>query len=175
MRKASTATVAMVVAIALYFMLAWGFDGIRALTSPNYGLEDVWRAQVIFAIGRYAALSPMGLLKLAAFIAAVKLAIAAICGWHLVDRFRSFAGGQARAEVLETAMMIVIAIGIVSAGPAIRSNSVDLLREHVIQVVLAGFAIALCLIERRLGRGEVTQTEETAVPAVREWFSPLRR
>jgi hypothetical protein len=72
-------------------------------------------------------------------------------------------------------MMIVIAIGIVSAGPAIRSNSVDLLREHVIQVVLAGFAIALCLIERRLGRGEVTQTEETAVPAVREWFSPLRR
>jgi len=172
MRKASTATV---VAIALYIMLAWGFDGIRGLTSPNYGLEDNWRAQVIFAIGRYAALSPMGLLKLAAFIAAVKLAIAAICGWHLVDRFRSFAGGQARAEVLETAMMIVVAIGIVSAGPAIRSNSVDLLREHVIQVVLAGLAIALCLIERRLGRGEVTQTEETAVPAAREWFSPLRR
>jgi hypothetical protein len=175
MRKASTATVAMTVAIALYFTLAWGFDGIRALTSPSYGLDDVWRSQVIFAIGRYAGLGPIGLLKLAAFLAAVKLAIAAFCGWHLVDRFRSFAGGQARAEILETAMMIVVTIGIVSAGPAIRSNSLDLLREHVIQVVLAGLAIALCLVERRLDRGETTQPEETAVPAVQEWFSPLRR
>jgi len=175
MRKASTATVATIVAIALYFTLAWGFDGIRALTSPNYGLEDIWRAQVIFTIGRYAALGPIGLLKLAAFVGAVKLAIAAICGWHLVDRFRSFAGGQARPEILETAMLIVVAIGIVSVGPAIRSNSVDLLREHVIQVVLAGISIALCLIERRLGKAEVTQPEETAVPAAGEWFTPLRR
>jgi hypothetical protein len=169
------ATVAMIVAIALYFTLAWGFDGIRALTSPNYGLEDVWRAQVIFAMGRYVSLGPIGLLKLAAFVAAVKLAIAAICGWHLVDRFRSFAGRQARVEVLETAMMIVVAIGIVSAGPAIRSSSIDLLREQVIQVVLAALAIALCLVERRLDTGEVTQTEETPIPTVRAWFSPLRR
>ena len=175
MRKLSGAAVAMILAIAFYFTLFWGYEALRMLISPTYGLEDVWRSQVIFAMGRYAALGPIGLLKLAAFLAAVKLAIAAICGWHLVDRFRSFAGGQARPEILETAMMIVVAIGIVSAGPAIRSNSVDLLRELVIHVVLAGLAIALCLIERWLDRGEVTQTEDTPVPAAGEWFTPLRR
>jgi hypothetical protein len=174
MRKASTATVAMIVAIALYFTLTWGFDGMRALTSPSYGLEDVWRAQVVFAMGRYAALGPVGLLKLAAFLAAVKLAVAAVCGLHILDRFRSFAGGQARAEVLECAMTIAVAISIVSAGPAIWSNSIDLLREQVIQIVLAALAIALCMTERRLQSAKATPPAEPAVPRNAKWFSPTR-
>ena len=45
MRKVSGATVAMILAIALYFTLFWGFDALRVLTSPTYGLEDVWRTQ----------------------------------------------------------------------------------------------------------------------------------
>ena len=45
MRKISTATVAIILAIALYFTLFWGYDGLRVLTSPNYGLDDVWRSQ----------------------------------------------------------------------------------------------------------------------------------
>jgi len=40
-RKISNVTVAAIVAIALYFALAWGYDGLRILTSPSYGLEDV--------------------------------------------------------------------------------------------------------------------------------------
>ena len=42
MRKISNVAVAATVAIALYFVLAWGYDGLRILTSPSYGLEDVW-------------------------------------------------------------------------------------------------------------------------------------
>ena len=60
------AAVAAIVAIALYFALVWGYDGLRILTSPSYGLEDVWRSQFVFAIGRLFSLGPIGLIKLAA-------------------------------------------------------------------------------------------------------------
>src|SRR3569833_2358468 len=83
MRNASTATVALIVAIALYFTMSWGLDGFRALTAPNYGLDDVWRSQLVFDAGRLLHLSPIGVIKLAAFLAAMKLAVAGICGSSL--------------------------------------------------------------------------------------------
>ena len=67
MRKVSGATVAMIMAIALYFTLFWGYDALRVLTSPTYGLEDVWRSQFVFGVGRVFGLSPLGLIQLAAF------------------------------------------------------------------------------------------------------------
>jgi hypothetical protein len=78
-RKISNVAVAAIVAIALYFALTWGYDGLRILTSPSYGLEDVWRSQFVFAIGRLFNLGPIGLIKLAAFFGALKLAVACIC------------------------------------------------------------------------------------------------
>ena len=83
MRKASTIVVAMLMAIALYFTLFWGFDALRVLTSPNYGLEDVWRSQFVFGVGHMFNLSPMGLIKLAAFFGVMKLATAAVFGGEL--------------------------------------------------------------------------------------------
>ncbi|HKA77028.1 MAG TPA: hypothetical protein VKD19_07980, partial [Pseudolabrys sp.] len=74
MQKISVATMVIILAIALYFTLFWGYDGLRVLTSPSYGLEDVWRSQFIFAIGRIFGLGPIGLIKLAAFFGALKLA-----------------------------------------------------------------------------------------------------
>ena len=65
------------------------------LTSPTYGLEDVWRSQFVFAIGSLFGLGPIGLIKLAAFFAALKLAVAGICAVHIFDRFRGLAGGKA--------------------------------------------------------------------------------
>jgi hypothetical protein len=35
---------AIIVAVALYFAVVWGYDGLRILSSPSYGLEDVWRS-----------------------------------------------------------------------------------------------------------------------------------
>jgi hypothetical protein len=93
-RRISNVAVAGIVAIALYFALAWGYDGLRILMSPSYGLEDVWRSQFVFAIGRLFNLGPIGLIKLAAFFAALKLAVACICIIHIVDRFRCMMRGQ---------------------------------------------------------------------------------
>ena len=148
MRKASTATVALTVAIALYFTLTWGLDGLRALTSPNYGLEDVWHAQLVFDAGRLLGLAPVGIIKLAAFVAAMKLAVAAVCGVHIVDRFRSFAGGQADPQILEGALVLVVVFGFLSVVPAVCSSNADVVREYAIQILLACLALALCIAER---------------------------
>src|SRR5262249_33275156 len=43
--KISSAAVALIIAIVVYFTLFWGYDGLRILTSPSYGLDAVWRSQ----------------------------------------------------------------------------------------------------------------------------------
>ena len=177
MRKVSSATVAMILAIALYFTLFWGFDALRMLTSPTYGLEDVWRSQFVFGIGRVFGLGPMGLIQLAAFFGTLKLAVAGICAVHIVDRFRCLAGGQPASEVLEGGLVLVVLISIASVGPAVWSHNADLVREQILQLLLAGLATALCMVERSYGR-EATAAEPVVVtagtPQNATWFSPWR-
>ena len=179
MQRMSSAGVAMILAIAVYFVLFWGFDALRILTSPTYGLDDVWRSQVIFGIGRYLGLDPAGLLKLAAAIGAMKLVVAGVCAVHILDRARSLIVGKADTEILETGLLIAVAISIVSVVPALRSENADLVREHTIQLLLAGLAAALCIIERSGRFAAPTETasgteEAPAVPAQAGWFSPWR-
>jgi hypothetical protein len=178
MRKLSPASVAMILAIAVYFALFWGFEALRMLTSPTYGLEDVWHSQFVFEIGRLFSLSPMGLLKLAAFFGTLKLAVAGICAVHIVDRFRTVAGGKASPEILEAGLLLVVLISIGSAAPAIWLHNADLVREQVIQLLLAAVAAGLCVLERSYDRDErpppARATRRLATASGRTWYSPLR-
>jgi len=156
--KLSNAAVVLIVAIALYFTLFWGYDGIRILTSPSYGLDDVWRSQYIFVIGRAFGLGPIGLIKLAAFFGALKLAVAGICAIHIADRVRCWTRGEANSEILEAGLMLVVVISIASVGPASWVNSVSLMREHAFQLLFAALATGLCIFERSNAR-RATPTE----------------
>jgi hypothetical protein len=171
MRKVSSATVAMILAITLYFTLFWGYDALRMLTSPTYGLEDVWRSQYVFGIGRVFGLAPVGLIQLAAFFGTLKLAVAAVCAIHLVDRLRCLAGGTPSSEILEGGLILVVLITIASAGPAIWSHNTELVREQVIQLALAGLATALCMVERNYRKDRATVAAE--MPATAS-FTPWR-
>jgi hypothetical protein len=179
MRKLTGAAVAMIMVVALYFTLFWGFDGLRILTSPNYGLEDVWRSQFVFAIGSHFGLGPLGLIKLAAFFGALKLAVAGICAMHLVDRLRSLTSGKANNDILEGGLILVVLISILSVGPAIASQNADLVREQAVQLLLAAIATALCLLERNYARPPAepkpaVSMELTATPRGAPWYSPFR-
>lgn len=168
MRRVSGVTNAIILAISLYFTLVWGHDAVRALTSPSYGLDEVWRSEFVFIIGRMFALGPVGLIKLAAFVAAVKLTVAGACAWHIVDRFRCMFRGQADTDVLEGALILIVAIGIISAGLAARSGNGEIVREYAIQLVLAGLATALCIAERSRAQSEPISPDdgvETDTPA----------
>jgi hypothetical protein len=162
-----SAAVAIIVAIALYFTLSWGSEGLRMLASPTYGLDDAWRSQFVFAIGGAAHLTPLGLVKLAAFFATLKLAVAVICAVYILDRVRSLFGGKADAEILEAGLILVVAISIAAVGPAVWSQSAELVREYTLQLVLAALAVALCVIERSAARrteaaGHVDAPRESA-------------
>ncbi|MEJ2624305.1 MAG: hypothetical protein P8Z80_07130 [Pseudolabrys sp.] len=171
MRKLSFASVAMILAISLYFMLSWGFDAFRMLASPTYGLDDVWRSQFVFAIGSYLHLTPVGLIKFAAFFAILKLAVAAICAVHIADRFRSLMGGKADGEILEGGLILVVAISILSVGPAVWSQNAELVREGAIQLALAALAVAFLMLERTDGRrDEKDEAADARMEAARSAF-----
>lgn len=178
MRHLSGFAVAIIVCVAVYFALSWGIEGWQVLTSPSYGLDDVERSQFVFVLGSLFALSPVGLLKLAAFFGALKLAVAAVCGAHVIDRLRAIVGGTADADVLEGALMIIVVISIVSVGPAIWSHSAWLVRETTIELMLAAAATGLSLIGRGstdLDRGRpAVITRLAATPRDAPWFSPFR-
>ena len=166
MRKTSIATVATIIAIALYFALAWGTAGLQAFTSTHLGLEDVWRSQTIFVLGHMFSFGPVGLVKLAAFLAAVKLVAAAFCGVHVLDRARS----HSRPELLEGALIIIGAIAAAGCASAMWSHSNDLFRESTLQLALAAVGIALCMVERALDQKDDVE----AAPVVAEAaYSPF--
>jgi hypothetical protein len=140
---------ALISAIAIYFALFWGYDALRILTSPTYGLEDVWRSQIVFGIGRYAGFDPASLLKLSAALGALKLTVAAVCVIHVVERLRSLVSGHTHNEILETGLLVAVGINVVAVAPAIWSQNGDLMRGILLQLILAAFAAVLCIIERR--------------------------
>jgi hypothetical protein len=178
MRKASGFVVAMIMAIALYFTLFWGFDALRILTSPAYGLEDVWRSQVVFGVGHMFGLGPMGLIKLAAFFGVMKLATAAVFAVHVADRLRAMVRGAVEGEILEAGLIMVVLLSILAVAPALWSQNVELARDLTIQLLLAGLAAALVIIERSYADADEPQqaaVEAKAVaPRSANWFSPWR-
>jgi hypothetical protein len=147
---------------------------LRVLASPSYGLDDVWRSQYIFGIGRLFGLEPIGLIKLAAFFAALKLSVAAICAYHIVDRFRHMARGQADSEILEAGLILVVLISIASVGPAAWSHSTELMREHTLQLLFAALAGGLCIVERVYIRPDASPVAVTAAPNKANWFTIWR-
>jgi len=178
--RTSGAIGAMILAIAIYFALFWGFDALRILTSPTYGLEDVWRSQVVFGIGRYAGFAPEALIRLAAALGALKLAVAGVCLVHVIDRIRALVTGSDPAnEILETGLLLAVGINIAAVVPAIWSQNGDLVRELTIQLVLAGLAGGLCILDRS-GRKTAPAEVEAAksAPALAgetSSFTPWRR
>jgi hypothetical protein len=168
--KLANAAPVAVLAIAVYFALVWGFESARMLAQPAYGLDDVWRSQFLFAIGRVFALSPLGLIKLAAFFATLKLAAAVACLGYLVARIRAWPD-RIQSDVLEAGLIIIVAVSILAAGPAVWSQDVALVREHTFGLLLASAAVALCLYERRKARADAPAVNPFKVPA---WFTPWR-
>jgi hypothetical protein len=168
-QKIPAAAASIIVLIALYFTLSWGYEALRILTSPSYGFEDVSRSQFLFGIGRLFDLSPVGLIKLAAFFGALKLAVACICALHIADRVRCFMRGQPNSEILEAGLILVVLISIASVGPASWARSLDLMREHTFQLLFAALATGLCIFERHYAqRAQVADVKpQPAIDATR--------
>jgi hypothetical protein len=173
MRNRPSVAVAIIVAVALYFAFTWGMEAVSALASPAYGLDDVWRSQVFFAIGGFFGLAPIGMVKVAAFFATLKLAVAIICTWQVLSRLRALISGQADTEIFEAGLILIVLISIALVGPAVWAKNGSLVRESAIQLVLAAVATWLCVVER------ARRTDPMVIDAVpvgqdTRWFTRRR-
>jgi hypothetical protein len=75
---------------------------------------------------------------------------------------RCMSRGEPNSEILEAGLILVVLISIASVGPAAWSNSIGLMREHAFQLLFAGLAVALCIVERSYLRSD---TAAETVPA----------
>jgi hypothetical protein len=173
MRNWSSVAVAIIVGVALYFAIAWGIEAVNALASPAYGLDDVWRAQVFFAIGGFFGLAPIGMIKVAAFFAILKLAVAIICAWHVLARLRALVSGTADTEIFEAGLILVVLISIALVGPAVWAKNASLVRESAVQLVLAAVATWLCVVER-MRRTDNMVIDAVVVGQEPRWFTRRR-
>jgi hypothetical protein len=162
-------SIATIAAIALYFALTWGFSGVHALISPSFGLDDVWGAQLVFGINRFLGLGPTGVIRLAAFIAAVKIVAAAFCALHVADRVR----GRRRSELLEGALIAVLSISALGCIVAVVTHGNALLRDYSLPLALAAVAFALCSVERALDPESEEPADAAPAFATETAFSPF--
>lgn len=83
--------------------------------------------------------------------------------------------GEPNSEILEAGLILVVPITIISVGPAAWSNSVGLMREHAFQLLFAGLAVALCIVERSYLRSDASKEPVPATARRTTWFSIWRQ
>jgi hypothetical protein len=139
---------ACVISIALYFVLYFGIDAIRVLTSPVYGLDQSGFAQLVHGIGRRFAFGGEGLIRIATFFGAAKLAIAILFAVYVASRIRALLGHETDHEIVDAGVLLIVLVTVAAATPALIDGETHLLSEYRLPLWLAGLAATLSMIER---------------------------
>lgn len=148
MRRFSVAIPALIVGVSLYFVLVFGREAIAIFVSPVWGLENQAFARAVYSIGRVVDLGPNGLLRLAAFLGAFKLAVAVVFALYLADRFNPYRRRELDHDLLDAAALLAVCSATIMALPALLEASPQLLAPHRPALWLAGLAATLSMIER---------------------------
>lgn len=150
-----------VISIALYFAFYFGIDAIRIFISPIHGLDQPGFANIVHGVGRRLALEGNGLMRLAAFLGAIKLAIAVLAAVYVVSRIRSLLGHGTDHEIVDATMLLVVLVTIAAATPALIDGDSNLLAQFRLPLWLAGLATTLSMIERVAADEKETALERT--------------
>jgi hypothetical protein len=134
--------------IALDFTLAFGLEAWRIFASPVGGLELPSFASMVYALGKFAGLTPSGLIKLAALFGMVYLTIAVMCVLHLASRLGAFRGRPVDHQMLDAALILVAVSTLAAATPAILQGATEILIMQRLPLWLIGLAATLSMVER---------------------------
>lgn len=155
MRRLSIIVPVLITGVALYFALGFGADAIRILFSPVLGLDNPGFAQVVYDIARLASFGTDGVLRLAAFFGAAKLAVAVICAIHIIERIGSLWGHTVDHDFLDAGLLLAILLTFAAAIPALVEVSPMLLAQHRPVFWLASLAATLGVLETLVQRDNV--------------------
>ncbi len=178
MRRFSATIPVLVTGICLYFVAVFGREAVTVFSSPIRGLENADFARAVYDIGRLFDFGPTGLVQLAAFLGALKLAVAVVFALHLIDRFHPFRAGAINHELLDAAALLAVFTTFLMAMPALIEAMPQLLAPHRPALWLAGLAATLSMIERVAESGELKPAAiiapPVALPHRRQGVSALR-
>ena len=173
MRRYSVAIPVLVTGVCLYFVCAFGREAATIFSSPIWGMENEVFARAVYDIGGLAALDPGGLIRLAAFMGALKLSVAVVFALHLIDRFHPLRKNEINHELLDAGALLAVCSTFIAAMPALLESSPQLLASHRPALWLAGLAATLSIIER-IAESE-KPGEALAVPSAIVALPPRRR
>ena len=157
MRSIRDACATLNAAIASYFAAALSLDAAQVLTLPLTGLEGLRRSDLIFSVGRLAGLEAGGRIWLAGCVLAFEVIAAGVFVLYLLNRLSGAAPTKAMREILQAALILVAALSVAAAVPALMTADLMSIRLVALHLGLAGGAALLDLAERRAttaGTGE---------------------
>lgn len=162
MRMFPNAVQATIVALALYYVLTWGVEGLWALTSPVYGLEDFSRSQIVYSLGRLFGFDGPALIRAAVFLATIKLAVAVVLTYHIIERVRALIGRPHGHDFLDAGLILATLLILGSSvAPLMESNS-GLMRANAMDLLLI-VALAIVTVIDRLLVADLPALDERGV------------
>ena len=138
--------------ISVYFVLIWGDDAVRALTSPFHGFEDPAHATAASYFRNLFDFNLDGLIRTAQVLAGIKLVVA-VRVRRLSDRFFARTLDAARAEPRNPRLGAAVRQrGDRRCGPGRRSAAEipGLIRLHATQFLLLTGAMIVVVVERQI-------------------------
>lgn len=148
MQQRARAIPVFVASIALYFVVYFGIESARILTSPVYGLDQAGFAHAVYGIGHRLTLGPEGLMRVAAFLGVLKLSVAVAFAAALVNRLSAVHGRMVEHEIVDAAAVLVVIVTVLAATPALFDGETGLLAQYRLPLWLSGLAVTLSMIER---------------------------
>lgn len=128
--------------------LAFGIEAYRILSSPILGLELPAFARMIYSLGKFAELGPVGHVKLAAMFGGVYLTIAVMCTLYLASRVNALYGGRPSHDLLDATMILIVISTLAAATPAMLQGATEFLMVQRLPLWLVGLAATLSMVER---------------------------
>jgi hypothetical protein len=143
MRSAISACAAASVAMASYLAASLGLDAARVLATPLNGLEELRRAEPLFAIRRLLALDPAALVWMAACLGAAELAVMAILVAYLVERLSGRIALAGAHQTLRAGLVLAAVVALAAAAGAAVVGDSAAMAAATVQIVVIGAAV-LC-------------------------------
>lgn len=151
MRRLSVAIPVIVIGVCLYFIAVFGRESLHIFSSPVWGLDHESFSRAVYDIARVFGFGPTGIVMLAAFLGALKLAVATVFALHIADRIRGLGGSAIDHELFDAAIVLAVVSTFIAALPALLEATPQYLAQHRPALWLAGLAATLSVIERVAG------------------------
>jgi hypothetical protein len=148
MRWLPKAIPVLIAIIALDFAMVFGFEAVRVLSSPIYGLGQNAFSNLVHGVAGLFGIGAQGLFGVAAFFGGLYLTIAVVFILHLASRIGAMRGGKVSHDLLDAGLILVVLVTIVAATPAIMKGASDILIQERLPLWLVGLAATLSMIER---------------------------